>query len=100
MSIENKKEQNIDEGLSWAGKLFFTSMAAQLAHDTSMKVPLKIKGTPEQIKALAEAVASNKAVQDELKNPNATVESVYRALMKKTEARDAFKAATGSDFPV
>lgn len=97
---EAKTTKDINEGLTWAGKLFFTTLATNLANDSGRILPMKIKATPEQIKALAEIILTNKEVQDELKKPGASVESVYMALYKQVANREKFKSIFGQDFPL
>lgn len=99
MSDTDTKE-NLTEGLTWAGKLFFTTLAANLSSDNPRKLPMNIKGTPEQIIALAEVIQSNKAFQDELKKPDATIESVYQALQQQGMTKEKFKSIFGQDFPL
>lgn len=93
-------KEKVNEGLTWAGKLFFTTLAANLANDSKIKLPMNIKGTPEQVKALAQLILSNKAFQDEVKKPDATIESVYKTLQAQGDSRETFKSLFGHDFPI
>lgn len=105
MTVENetpKEEETIilnESNLSWAGKLFFTTMAAKAAHDTYMKLPFKIKGTPQQIKAIAETIYWSKAFQDELKKPGASVQSTYQKLQLGNMSKEKFFKLTGHKMP-
>lgn len=87
--------------LSWAGKLFFASAAAFIANDLmkTMKLPMKIKGSPEQVKSLVDAITSSKDFQREINKPGAKVEDVVKKLNLKNMNKDRFKQLTGKDFP-
>ena len=56
---ESVNKQQLDEAnLTWAGKLFFASVAAYIASDVAqaMKLPIKLRGKPEQIQAVVDAI--------------------------------------------
>ena len=89
--------------LSWAGKLFFAGIAAQLAASAmggSPKLPIKIKGSKEQIQAIMSAITSSTSFQKEISKPGATIESVIEKLRLKNLSRDNFKSLTGKDWPL
>lgn len=98
--MSDNKEQKLHEGLTWAGKLFFTTLAANLTDDSARKFNMNIKGTPEEIKALAEVIQSNKDFRDELKKPDATIESIYKTLEQQGMTKEKFKSIFGQDFPL
>lgn len=105
MEKDNKEEKETiislnESNLSWAGKMFFTSLAAKLAHDTAIKLPIKVKGTPAQINAIAEAIFASKKFQEELSKPDATIASVYEKLQLKNLTREKFRKLTGHDLPL
>ncbi len=97
---EVKELVELNEGLSWAGKLFFASAVGYIYNQVRANMPLKIKGTPQQIKAIADAIVASKKFQEELKRPGATVESVMQKLKIKNMTREQFKAITGHDLPL
>ena len=86
--------------LSWAGKLFFASAAAYIAGKVINNMPLKIKGTKEQLTAISNAVVASRAFQDELKKPGASIESVVRQMNLRNITRERFRAIVGRDFPL
>jgi len=64
------------------------------------KLPFKIRGTPEQINAVIEALMASKSFQQELKKPGATVESVIEKLNLKNMTKERFKQLTGRPWPL
>jgi hypothetical protein len=78
--------------LSATGKLFFASLVAYLAGSKSI---VKLKGTPEQIKAISDAVIASKEFQDEIKRDGATIESVIEKMRLKNLTAAEFKRITG-----
>jgi len=82
--------------LSATGKLFFASLAAYLAGAKSI---IKLKGTPEQIRALTNAIMASKEFQDEISREGATVESVIEKMRFKNMTAADFKRITGKPFP-
>jgi len=86
--------------LSWSGKLFFAAAAAYIAGKVIKNMPLKIKGTKDQLKAISDAIVASKSFQDELKKPSASIESVVKKLNLKNMTRERFKQLTHRDFPL
>lgn len=86
-----------DYKLSATGKLFFASLVAALQGGKSS---IKIKGTPEYIKALTDVVMASKAFQEEVAKPDATIESVIEKMRLKNMAAADFKAKTGFPWPL
>jgi hypothetical protein len=78
--------------LSATGKLFFASLVAYLGGAKSI---VKLKGTPEQIKAISAAVMASKEFQDEIKREGATIESVIEKMRLKNLTAAEFKKITG-----
>lgn len=104
---KESKEQLNEFSLSWAGKLFFAGVASYLAGvglqkmgTPAPKLPFKIRGTPEQIKAITDAIVASKAFQEEIKKPGATVESVIQKLNLRNMNKDRFKQLTGRPWPL
>ena len=71
--IPTEDQINESTKLTWAGKLFFASIAAYIASDVAqvMKLPIKLRGKPEQIKAVVDAITNSKDFQKEIGKPGA-----------------------------
>ena len=95
-SIPVLKEWN----LSWAGKLFFAGAAAYIAGKVIKNMPLKLHGSKEQLRAIADAIVASKAFQDELKKPGASIESVVKKMNLRNVTRQRFEQLTGKAFPL
>jgi len=95
-------EQLNEVKMSWAGKLFFAAIAAFILGKTMEKIniPIKIRGNPEQMKALVDAIVSSKKFQDELARPGATVESVIEKLNIRNMTKERYKAITNKPWPL
>ncbi len=99
--IEQQAPEFLKEwNLSWAGKLFFASAAAYIAGKVIKNMPLKIKGTKQQLDAIAGVIVASKAFQDELKKPGASIESVVKKLNLRNMSRNQFQQITGKAFPL
>lgn len=83
--------------LSATGKLFFASLVAYLAGAKSV---VKLKATPEQVKAISDAVMASKQFQDEVKRDGATIESVIEKMRLKNMTAAEFKKITGKVWPL
>lgn len=94
--------ENLNElKLTWAGKLFFASVAAYLASGAVAKrMPIKVRGNKQQMEALAKAIVGSKAFQREMKKPGATVDSVMDKMNLKNMTAQNFKQLTGVDWPL
>lgn len=93
----------INEGansLSTTGKIFFAAMAAYLAGKNSSGAFLKVRGTPEELRAIADALAASKAFQDEINNPSATIDSVINKLNTKNATAEKFLQLTNKMWPL
>lgn len=108
-SAETSPSANLQEvSLSWAGKIFFAGIASYLTGiglqragaAVAPKLPFKIRGTPQQIKAVVDALMASKAFQQELKRPGATVESVIEKLNLRNMTKERFKQITGKAWPI
>jgi len=78
-----------DYKLSTLGKIFFASLLSSM--NTGKKSPFKVSGDPQKIEVLMKVVQSTKAFQDELKKPEATIDSIIRAMdMKNVDARNFY----------
>jgi len=126
----DKKQQQLNEiyipKLSWAGKLFFASVGAYLANSAYKgyqnsqgmmgedamapapegneikvpKLPIKIRATKEQIKAIMDAITSSVEFQEEISKPGATIESVIQKLNLKNTSKANFEQITGKKWPL
>jgi hypothetical protein len=88
--------------LSWAGKLFFGALAATLgaAVYKRMEMPVKVRGTPQQLQAISDAIVASRQFQAELQKPGATVESVIQKLQIRNMTKDRFERITGKPWPL
>jgi hypothetical protein len=95
--------------MSWAGKLFFASLAGYLGSSAYMgvqaskqapRLPIKIRGSKQQIKAVMQAITSSKAFQAEINRPGATIESVIAKLKLKDLNKRQFEKLTGRKWPL
>jgi hypothetical protein len=83
--------------LNLLGKVFLTSLAAWLV---GKAVNLKIRGTPEEVNAVAEAMLASRRFQEELNRPGATVDSVMNKLNLKHASVREFEQVLGIKFPL
>ena len=99
---DSTPEQLNEVQLTWAGKLFFASVAAYIASDVAqaMKLPIKLRGKPEQIKAVVDAITSSKDFQREIKKPGAKVEDVVQKLNLRNMNKQQFQKLTGKSWPL
>ena len=96
----NEKETNLSDDLSIQGKMFFAALAAYVTGKAPDNNFIKIKGSPEQMKALADAVAATKSLFDEINNPSTTIEEIIRKMNDKKIAAEDFKEKTGHTWPL
>lgn len=83
--------------LSFAGKLMVASLAAWLVGKI---VNTKLRGTKEEIQAVANALAASKKFQEELRKPGATVDSVMDKLRIKQLTASEFQRVLGVPWPL
>jgi len=98
-----ENEQPIKEfKLSWAGKIFFAGAAAFISGKAGrkQKLPIKVRGTPQQMKAVVDAVVSSKKFQQELNRPGATVDSVIDKLRLRNISKNQFQQLTNKPWPL
>lgn len=98
----DKKKPIKEFKLSWAGKIFFAGAAAYILGTAGKKVslPIKIKGSPQQIKAVVDAVVNSKKFQQELQKPGATIDSVVDRLRIRNLSKNQFQQLTGRSWPI
>lgn len=98
--VETEPLKEID--LSWAGKLFFAGAAAFILGKglEKMNVPIKVRGRPDELRAVVDAIMSSKRFQQELSRPGATIESVIDKLEIRNMTKDQFFRLTGRKWPL
>lgn len=83
--------------LNLLGKIFFAAVGTWLV---GKPCNLKIRGTPEEVKAVANAMKASKQFQEELERKGATVESVMQRLGMKHAAAREFEKQLGVPWPL
>jgi hypothetical protein len=83
--------------LNLLGKIFFTAAAAWLI---GRAVNLKIRGTPQEVQTVANAMMASRRFQDELDRPGASVESVMQKLQLKHASAREFERILGVPWPL
>lgn len=83
--------------LNLLGKIFFVTAAAWLV---GRAVNMKIRGTPDEVQAVANAMMASRRFQDELNRPGATIESVMQKLNLKHASAREFERILGVPWPL
>lgn len=83
--------------LNLLGKIFFTMAAAWLV---GKAINLKVRGTQQEVQAVASAMMASRRFQDELNRPGATVESVMQKLQLKHASAREFERILGVPWPL
>jgi hypothetical protein len=83
--------------LNLLGKIFFASVAAWVV---GKACNLKIRGTPEEVRAVSDAMMASRRFQDELNRSGATVESVMQKLGLKHASAREFERVLGVKWPL
>ena len=83
--------------INTAGKIFFATLGAWLV---GKAVNTKLRGTREQVEAVANVLTASRNFQDELNRPDATVESVVRKLGEKHVSAIEFERVLGLPWPL
>jgi len=95
---QKEKEVVLNEMfLNFTGKMFMASLGAWLA---GKYVNTKLKGTRDEIDAVADVLLSSKKFQEELNRPGATVESVIQKLRVKEMSASTFQRVFGIKWPL
>lgn len=96
---QKEKEEILKEEmfLNFTGKMFIASLGAWLA---GKYVNTKLKGTRDEIDAVADALLSSRKFQEELNRPGATVESVIQKLRVKEMSASTFQRVFGIKWPL
>lgn len=96
MSDADKNQLN-ELHLNLLGKIFFTACAAWLV---GRATNLVLRGTQQEINAVANAMTASRRFQDELKRPGATVETVMDKLGLKHATAREFERILGVPWPL
>lgn len=83
--------------ISTVGKIFLAGVALAALGKMSN---LKVRGTPDEIEALKNALMSSKKFQDELHRPGATVQSIMDHLHLKNISAAEFEHRLGVPWPL
>lgn len=91
------KQQINELRLNLLGKIFFAAVGAWLV---GRATNLKIRGSQEEIQAVANAMTASHRFQEELARPGATVESVMQQLGLKHASAREFERILGVSWPL
>lgn len=83
--------------ISTVGKIFLAGVAAWLVSRPSR---LKVRGTPDEVDALKNALMASRKFQDELNRPGATVQTVMDRLQLKNVTAQEFERILGVPWPL
>lgn len=83
--------------LNLLGKVFIAAAAAWVIGKATN---LKLRGTPQEVQAVANALQSSRRFQDELRRPGATVQSVMSKLRVKNMSAREFERTFGVKWPL
>lgn len=95
--MDNDRKPLNELRINFIGKLFFATLGAWLL---GRSVNTKLKGSQEQIQAVANALSASKKFQDELSRPGATVDSVVQKLGVKHMSATEFERVLGVPWPL
>ncbi len=98
--IGSDEKLNENFGLSTTGKIFFAAAAAYLAGKVGSGAFLKLRGKPDELRAVVDALVASKVFQDELRRPGATIDSVIEKMNMKNMTAAKFKQITGKSWPI
>lgn len=99
MSKGSNKKSVLTEDLylNTTGKIFLASLGAWMV---GKYVNTKLKGSRDEVSAVADALLSSRKFQDELNRPGATVESVVEKLRVKEMSASTFERVFGVKWPL
>lgn len=93
-----RDKKRLDElHLNVLGKIFFTAVGAWVVGKASN---LRLRGTPQEIQAVTNAMMASRRFQDELRAPGATVDSVMHKLNLKNASAHEFERILGIRWPL
>lgn len=82
------------------GKLFFASLVSWIVGDENTKLNWNLRGEPKKLEVMTKTIIAAKKLQQELKRPGATVDTVFVKLNEKIAAAQEFQATFGFPFPL
>lgn len=91
------KEQLQELHLNLLGKVFLAGIGAWLVGKATN---LKLRGKPHEVRAVANALASSRKFQDELRRPGASVQSVMDKLRVKNMSAAEFETIFQVKWPL
>jgi hypothetical protein len=97
MSMSDNVKQLNELHVNLIGKLFFAAVGAWLIGKATN---IKLRGTKEEINAVANAMMASKRFQDELKRSGSTVQSVVDKLGLKHASAKEFQRILNVPFPL
>ena len=83
--------------LNLLGKVFFVAAAAWIV---GKACNLKLRGTPEEMRVVHEALMSSRQFHNELNRPDASVNSIMECLTKKHAAAREFERTFDLPYPL
>lgn len=86
-----------DPNVTTVGKIFLAGIASAVL---GCPPHIKVRGTPDQIEAIRNAVEAARAFQAELERPGAMVQDIMDKLQMKNLAAEEFKARLGLPWPL
>lgn len=79
------------------GKIFLASLGAWVVGKATQT---KIRGSKEEIHAVAGALMSSRKFQDALSEPGATIDNVMQRMYQKNMSAEAFERTFGIKWPL
>jgi len=98
--MSESKSKRLDEGLlqmNLVGKIFVAALGAWLV---GKAVNTKIRGSQQEVHAVANAMMASRRFQEELRKPGATIESVMQKLNLKHATAREFENILGVKWPL
>lgn len=95
--MADMKQPLQERQLNLLGKLFVTAVGAWLVGKATN---VKVRGSQDEVQAVANAMLASKRFQQELRAPGATIESVMDLLGLKHASAREFERILGVPFPL
>jgi hypothetical protein len=83
--------------ITTVGKIFLAGIAAAILGKASN---MRVRGTPDEIAALKDALLASREFQEELRRPGATVQSIMDRLHLKNVSAEEFEKRLGVPWPL